>query len=187
MSENAALESTTRWYAVTEDIRDRGLAAKACHAVLGVLQSRIARARIDAYTDFRKAITPEAAAAEEALMNLGKRQHRGDPGMGVQLDLSTTEHRDLLARYAPWSIDVDLYGADDVLVANFHDCAYSIGALLTPDEASDLAARLADELHLKPLDLDQQELARLARPEPAQSKPPRQWPWHRKSGPNEVH
>jgi hypothetical protein len=120
-------------------------------------------------------------------MNLGKRQHRGDPGLGVQLDLSTIEHRDLLARYAPWSIDVNVYGEDDLLLANFHDCAFSIGARLSADEASELAAMLGDDFQLKPLELTRRELEWLARPQPARIKPPRQWPWHRKRGQREVH
>lgn len=143
------------WYVVDEDIRDRALASRVCGAVLSVMRPRIARAAIDAFTDVRKIITPEARAAEDELMALssaqrkGKRRfHRPSEGMQVDLRASNDQEWGLLVSYAPWSINVDLYGRLDEHIGTFHDCAFSITVKLSPDEAALLAADLAGTIHL---------------------------------------
>jgi hypothetical protein len=60
-------DNSTEWFVVAEHIHDRGLAARACQAVLDLMKSNAARAAVDAYTDYRKAMPPDAVSAEEAL------------------------------------------------------------------------------------------------------------------------
>jgi len=144
-------ESATEWYVVVEEIADRGLAAQACQAVLDIVKPRATRALVDAYTDYRKMMPPEVQAAEAALHAKGKLQHKGDPGMNVKLDLSLVQDWDLLARYAPWSINIDLYDTNEE-IAILHDCGHDISARLSPHEATRLSAHLADDLHIETLD-----------------------------------
>ena len=54
----------------------------------------------DAYTDHRK-MPPNIEAAEDALWALGKRQHKRDPGMNVELDLTNADAWDLLEKVCP--------------------------------------------------------------------------------------
>jgi hypothetical protein len=147
----SADEVSMTWYAVVEHIHDRDLAGRACHAVLDLVRSRAARAVIDAYTDHRKGLPTEASTAQEALRALGERQHRRDPGMNIALDLTRREDCDLLRRYAPWSINVDLYDATGDLIANFHDCGHDVSALLTHVQAMQLSDGLAGQLHIEAL------------------------------------
>lgn len=117
-------DRSTDWYTVAEDIHDRDLASRACQSVLHLVKSNAARAAVDVYTYHRKAMPPDAGVAEEALRAKGKQQHKGDPGMNVELDPSNPEDWDLLTRFAPWSINVDIYDCTDELIANFHDCGH---------------------------------------------------------------
>jgi hypothetical protein len=81
----------------------------------------------------------------------GKQQRKRDPGMKVDLDLSNAEDWDLLTRYAPWSINVDLYDHTDHLIANFHDCGHDVTARLSADQAARLSDDLGDLLHVETL------------------------------------
>jgi hypothetical protein len=101
-------DCSTEWFVVREDIRDRDLAARACHVVLGLVRFKASRAVVDAYTDHRKVMPPDAEAAEDVLWAKDRHQHKRDPGMNVALDLSSADDWDLLVRYAPWSINVDV-------------------------------------------------------------------------------
>jgi hypothetical protein len=145
-------DRSTEWFAVAEHIHDRDLAAHACQSVLDLVKSKAARAVVDAYTDHRKAMPPDASEAEEALWATGKQQHKRDPGMNIEFDLSSADGWDLLNRYAPWSINVDLYDANDDLIANFHDCAHDVNALLSADEAVRLSDELGELLHIEALE-----------------------------------
>lgn len=44
--------------------------------------------------------------------------------------------------YAAWSINVDLFDAEERNIATLHDCGYSVTAELTDAEANGLRARL---------------------------------------------
>lgn len=96
----------------------------------------------------------EIKAVEGALRVIGGRPHKGDPGMNVHLDLSSAERWELLANYAPWSIHVDVHEGQET-TATLHDCGRSISARLSPDDAAQLAARLAPDLHIEPLEMFQ--------------------------------
>lgn len=145
-------DNPTEWFVVAEHIHDRGLAARACQAVLDLMKSNAARAAVDAYTDHRKAMPPDAVSAEEALHARGKQQHLRDPGMNVELDLSRSYDWNLLTRYAPWSINVDLYSAANDLIANFHDCGHDVTARLSGDQASRLSDDLLGVLRIETLE-----------------------------------
>jgi hypothetical protein len=84
-------ENSTEWFVVAEHIHDRGLAARACQAVLDLMKSNAARAAVDAYTDYRKAMPPDAVSAEEAPHARGKQQHRRE----IQGSASSLIHRGL--------------------------------------------------------------------------------------------
>ena len=144
------------WYVVVEDIRARDLADLACRAVLDVLRPRIAGASVDAFTDFRKVITPQADAAEEELHRISATQRKGkrflrrpSQGMNVELDASDERQWSLLSCYAPWSINVDLYDGRGVHVGTMHDCGFDISMKLSPDEAAVLTRRLGDAVHIE--------------------------------------
>jgi hypothetical protein len=65
------------------------------------------------------------------------------------LDLSSADGWDLLARYAPWSINVDVYDAAGDLVANFHDSGHDVTARLSADQAAQLSDDLREVLHIE--------------------------------------
>jgi hypothetical protein len=143
------------WYVIDEEIRDRAVASRVCGAVLSVMRPRIARAVIDAFTDFGKTITPEARAAEDELMALSSAQrngqrrfHRPSEGMNVDLRASNDQEWGLLLIYAAWSINVDLFGGLDEHIGTFHDCAFDVTVKLSSDEAARLAGDLAGTIHL---------------------------------------
>jgi hypothetical protein len=144
-------DRSTQWFTVVEHIHDRDLAARACQCVLRLVKSNAARAAVDAYTDHQKAMPPDARAAQEALQAKGKQQHKRDPGMKVDLDLSNAEDWDLLTRYAPWSINVDLYDHTEALIANFHDCGHDVTPRLSAGHAARLSDDLGDHLHVETL------------------------------------
>lgn len=60
------------------DIHDRDLAARSCQSVARLVNSNAARAAVDAYTDHRKVMPPDAGAAQEELQAKGKQQHKRD-------------------------------------------------------------------------------------------------------------
>ncbi len=142
-------DGSTEWFMVRELIRDRDLAAHACNVVLDLVKFTAARAVVDAYTDHGKVMPSDAEAAEDMLRGRGKLQHKRDPGMNVVLDLSDAKDWDLLNRYAPWSINVDVYDAGDDLIANLHDCGLSVSARLSADQAARLTDALAGHLHVE--------------------------------------
>jgi hypothetical protein len=140
------------WYLIAEEIRDRSLAARACESVLDIVKPQAAKAVVDAYTDYRKAMTADVEAAEAALWVMGKQQHKRDAGMNIALDLADPENWDLLTRYAPWSINVDIYDSSAELVATFHDCGYTVSAWLSAGQAARMTDDLEGILHIEPLD-----------------------------------
>jgi hypothetical protein len=146
-------QPSTRWYVVSQDITDRELAEQACLAVLDAVRPRVARVHIDAYSDYRDSLTPQAQAAQDELRARGAvgLRRRGDPGMGVALDPASAADWDLARAYAAWSIHVELESAEGVL-AVLHDCGQSVGAELTEAEADHLNRTLAGGLRLEALD-----------------------------------
>jgi hypothetical protein len=147
----AGQRTPTCWYVVPQDITDRGLAQHACLAVLDAVRSKVARVHIDAYSDYRDSLTPQAQAAQDELRARGANRRRGDPGMGVELDPASAADWDLLRAYATWSIHVELEGAEGTL-AVLHDCGQSVGAELTHAEADQLNRSLAGGLRVEALD-----------------------------------
>ncbi|MDT4893689.1 MAG: hypothetical protein QOE97_2724 [Pseudonocardiales bacterium] len=136
------------WFTIAEAVKDRELAQRTSAAVLGALGTRPAVARLDVHTDYGRVITPDALDAEDRLERLVKlRRLRGT----VDLDLSDVAQADLLRRYLAWSINVDLYDRHDQLIANFHDCAYSIIMRLSPEGATQLGANLNGLVTVEPL------------------------------------
>lgn len=93
-------DGSTRWFVVREEIRDRGLAARACHVVPDLVRFTAARAVVDAYTDHRKVMPSATEAGEDALWAKGKHQYKRDPGMNIALDLSDADDWDLLSHLA---------------------------------------------------------------------------------------
>ncbi len=96
-----------RTYAVAKRITDRTEAQAACRAVLDVLRPVVARAVVDAYSDYRAEMPPEIAAVEAKLREMGRQQDHRDPGMGIEVALDEDGWH-LVRRYAPWSINVEL-------------------------------------------------------------------------------
>lgn len=132
-------------YLFDKDLAARDEAALVCGVILDVLRDDLKTAHVDAYTDFDSAEVPEdVRAAESALRKIGAAQHRRDPHMGIELDLPNPEHASLLGTYAPWSINVDLYGDDDEYLGSFHDGATSIHFRAGPRQAVEIAGRLTD-------------------------------------------
>ncbi|MDT4893084.1 MAG: hypothetical protein QOE97_2119 [Pseudonocardiales bacterium] len=128
------------WFTIAEAVKDRELAQRTSAAVLGALGTRPAVARLDVHTDYGRVITPDALDAEDRLERLLKLRRRR--GTTVDVDLSDAAQADLLRRYLAWSINVDIYDKHDGLIANFHDCAYTIIMRLPPEGVSQLAADL---------------------------------------------
>ncbi len=85
------------------------------------------------------------------LRQQGANQHRDAPGMSVEVDVLDAGNWEILCRYAPWSIHVELYGDRDEPLATLHDCGYSVTADLTPAEATAISSRLAGMSDLIPL------------------------------------
>ena len=129
-------------YVVDKAIVDRDEAVTACTEVLELLRPRIRTATVDAYTDYRDELPTQAAAAERWLFDRGRARGHGDPGMGVDLDLSDPQHWAILRLYAPWSICVELKDEVGSELGGFDDCGYSISAELTSAEALKLQVAL---------------------------------------------
>ena len=147
-------EIERQWFAVDKWVVDRAEADLVCSAVLTLLRPRINLVFVDAYSDFHDSLSDEAAEAERWLLAKGALQRRWDSGITVQLDPTDNDHWAVLLRYAPWSINVDLCAnSDPKAIATLHDCAGSVTAYLTPDEAANLAETVAAVAPVLPLDL----------------------------------
>lgn len=130
-------------YAVEGGITDRVIAARACRAVMDVLEGVSARAEVDCFSDFAADMPAEICDAEAQLRARGRTGFlHSDPWMAVPVDRSDDATWDLVRRYASWSINTDLYGTESPPLASFHDCGYSLVARLTAEEAADLTRRL---------------------------------------------
>jgi hypothetical protein len=110
-------------YVVHNAIVDRHEAITACTLVLDLLGPRLKRASVDAYTDYRDELPTQAASAERWLFDRGRARGHGDPGMGVDLDLSDPQHWAILRSYAPWSICVELKDEVGSELGGFDDWA----------------------------------------------------------------
>lgn len=141
-------ERTT--YVVEKEITARDEATRACVAVLEVLRPSLRFGIVDAYSDYRDQLPPDIAEAERWLRQRGSDRRSGDPGMAVEVPVSD-DGWEVLCRYAPWSIHVELYGDGPSPIGTLHDCGYSITADLNPAEASALAGRLEGISGLIPL------------------------------------
>ena len=141
-------ERTT--YVVEKEITARNEATRACAAVLEVLRPSLRFGIVDAYSDYRDQLPPDIAEAERWLRQRGSDRRSGDPGMAVEVPVSD-DGWEVLCRYAPWSIHVELYGDGPSPIGTLHDCGYSITADLNPAEASALAGRLEGISGLIPL------------------------------------
>jgi hypothetical protein len=140
-------------YVLDKDVTDRGEASRACVAVLQTLRPHVRLVVVDAYTDYADELTAEARQAEAWLRRRGEHQGRrpwrrrtwpADPGMGIEVDPADDQHWYALSAYAPWSINVDLYGPDNEDLGGFYDSGYSIVATLTETEVAEISPTLAD-------------------------------------------
>jgi hypothetical protein len=86
MASNAESEHGDWTYVIDKDIVDRAEATLACRALLDVLRPRLAKVRIDAYSDYRDELPPEVAQAQQWLRDVGLGRGGGDPGMSIELD-----------------------------------------------------------------------------------------------------
>lgn len=68
--------------------------------------------------------------------------------MGIELDLADPTHASLLDTYAPWSINVDLFGHRYERLVTFHDSATSIHFRAHPQQAGEIAGRLTAVGHI---------------------------------------
>lgn len=137
-------------YVVEKLITARDEAATACAAVLEVLGPTLRSAVIDAYSDYNDQMPLDVVEAARWLRQRGLDRHAGDPGMSVELQVSD-DGWEVLCRYAPWSIHVELFGDGPSSVGTLHDCGYIITADLNSAEATALASRLAGISALVPL------------------------------------
>lgn len=132
-------------YLFDQDAVGRDEAALVCSIILDALRDDLKTAHVDAYSDYDSSAMPDdVRVAEAALRKIGATQHRRDPHMGIELDLANPAHVNLLDTYAPWSINVDLYGDDDEDLGTFHDGAASIHFRAPPLQAAKIAERLTD-------------------------------------------
>jgi hypothetical protein len=138
-------------YVVDKDVTDRAEAATVCDAVLDAVNSRLASATVDAYSDYDDKLTPAAREAQHTLFAMGKEQGLRDPGMGVNLDLGDPTAWAVLRAFAPWSINVDLWDAESNNFATFHDCGYSVVVDLSDEDASAIRSRLSPIAPVLPL------------------------------------
>jgi len=142
------------WFAVDKHVVDRAEATVVCSAVLDLLQPRLDRVVVDAYSDFSDAQPDDVAEAERWLLARGALRRPGDPGWAIELDPADAEHWAKLRLYAPWSINVDLHAESDPRpIATLHDCGYSVTAYLTQNEAAKLAEAVAVVAPVLPLAL----------------------------------
>ena len=152
-------ERTT--YVVDKEITARDEANRACAAVLDVLRPALRFAIVDAYSDYNDQMPPDVAEAERWLRQRGSDRHSGDPGMAVEVPVSD-DGWEVLCRYAPWSIHVELFGDGRSPVGTFDDCGFTITADLNDSEATALVSRLEGISGLIPLH-DLRERKRQAR------------------------
>jgi len=140
-------------YVVDKDLSNRGEASRVCVAVLQTLRPHLRLVVVDAYSDDADELTAEARQAEAWLRRRGARQGRrpwhrrtwpADPGMGIELDPADDDQWNALCAYAPWSINVNLYGANSEDLGGFYDSGSSIVASLTATDAAHLSAATAD-------------------------------------------
>lgn len=129
-------------YVFDKDLVDRDEAALVCAVILDVLRADLKAAHVDAYSDYESEMPDRVRVAEAALRELGATQHPRDPSMGIELDLIDATHASLLDIYAPWSINVDLFGLGHKHVGTFHDCATSIHFRAHPQQAVEIGGRL---------------------------------------------
>lgn len=129
-------------YVVDKEITARDEATKACAAVLEVLRPALRFGVVDAYSDYNDQMPPDVAEAGRWLRQRGLDRGSGDPGMAVEVPVSD-DGWEVLCRYAPWSIHVELFGEGPSPIGTLHDCGYTISADLNPAEAIALASRLA--------------------------------------------
>ena len=113
-------------------------------AVLGVLRSDVDMAWMDAITDGEWTLEQrgdvDALLAVEQMLLAGKR--RKPTGNGIDLDLSREDEFGLLVRLAPYSIHSEAWVDGDEVFSS-SDTGDHAWFALTPNEASEAAARLA--------------------------------------------
>jgi hypothetical protein len=125
----------------TTSSSDPDLAA-VCAAVYDVVTDRIAVARVDAFSDFHDRMPEDIRTVQAWLRELSARQTRRGTGMGIEIRPADSPGWDFLRAYTPWSIHAQVFDAAMATAATFHDCGYSIIALLTAEEAAELGDTL---------------------------------------------
>lgn len=133
---------------IDADVRDRDDAAAICAAVFDLIRPDVDRMGIDVYSDYRDdEMPPEVLAAQRRLTESIRRRHTKRADISLVVTPDEAEWADAEV-YAPWSIDVVVYGRPSVMLACLHDCASSVVVELTEVDAAVLRDRVA---HLAPL------------------------------------
>ena len=125
--------------------------AAVCSAVYDAVVDRIAVAHIDAFSDFQERMPEDIKVVESWLRDLSARQTRRGTGMGIEIRPTDSPGWDFLRAYTPWSIHTQVFDAEMAAVATFHDCGYSIIAVLSDAEAHDLRSVLPVGHEIEPL------------------------------------
>jgi hypothetical protein len=131
-------------YVIDRDLVDRAEAAKVCDVVLAAIGPRIVKVTIDEYSDYDDDMPSEVRDAQDALRQIGQRQHGRDPGMGVELRMDRPEERHLLDTYGSWSINVELLDDQSDMIASFHDCALSVCFKASAPELAQVREQLGE-------------------------------------------
>lgn len=134
----------------TTDSSDPDLAV-VCAAVYDAVIDRIEVAHVDAFSDFDDRMPDDIRTVQAWLRELSARQTPSGTGMAVKIWPADSPGWDFLRAYTPWSIHTEVFDAAMRSIATFHDCGYSIIALLTPTEAAELAAVLPPGHRIEPL------------------------------------
>lgn len=139
---NAGVSEQVTEYCVDRDLLDPRESELACQAVLEVVLARVETAWIDAYSDEDE--LPEVAReAQKELFRMGRARESGDPGMGIDLDVSRGDHVRLLRTFASWSIGAELYDGAMQRVAHISDTGSSVCFNVTEEEAATIQAALS--------------------------------------------
>ncbi|MEV8035333.1 hypothetical protein [Streptomyces sp. NPDC086182] len=120
---------------------------------LRVLRSAIDTAHLDAYSDdvwsreVRHSYERVLSLAQEAVAD-GSRSRRGDPGMGIDIDVRDDAQFELLLDLAPYTIHAEAWRGDQQ-VYSASDTGTSLWISVTPEQRAELLSRL-DSLGIPP-------------------------------------
>lgn len=132
-------------YCIGKDLTEVEESVRATAAILAVLGEQSYRAEVDLFSDRDRQMPPDVRAVEKKLIVLDAR--RGTrPGSKMALDLTLTDphERRLFEKYAPWSINADVFNQSGAWIATFHDSGYSLSFEMDNHQRSELTQLLPD-------------------------------------------